>query len=329
MKPTTKKYLKRTVIILLSLPVLLIGGGVAWVQATWSLDHPDTPRPALKSSSDPEVIARGEYVVHAVAHCSSCHQPGHLTRARKLDVTQPLSGGFIFEAGPFGNFVAANITPHATGIGNMSDPDLARAIRHSVGPEGTLLPFMRVATGPLSDEDLVAVMSYLRTQKPVDAKQPPDEPGFVAKALSSKFTPRMAAAPTYVPPGAISVERGRYLAEGPALCLGCHSPLDPMQGFALAGPPFSGTAEADPDPTDETQEIISPNLTPHAQFGHIAKWTEDNFVQRFRAGRVFEGSKMPWEAFARMTEADLRSIYRFLRTVKPAAIDRGPTRRDR
>ena len=44
--------------------------------------------------------------------------------------------------------------------------------------------------------------------------------------------PAMARAQD-VPQGGISVERGAYLANGPALCVGCHTPSDPMNGFAF------------------------------------------------------------------------------------------------
>jgi hypothetical protein len=36
---------------------------------------------------------------------------------------------------------------------------------------------------------------------------------------------------------------------------------------------------------------------------------------------------MPWEAYREMTDADLRSIYRFLRTVPPVKHYIGPARR--
>jgi mono/diheme cytochrome c family protein len=135
----------------------------------------------------------------------------------------------------------------------------------------------------------------------------------------------MDAPPAHVAEGEISVARGKYLAEGPAVCAGCHTPADPMAGFARSGALFSGAGEADPDPTNASQEIIAPNLTPDPETGHIALWSEDAFVARMRAGRVVKGSSMPWEAFARMTENDLRSLYRYLRTVPPVRRRIGPT----
>jgi mono/diheme cytochrome c family protein len=309
--------------------VLVVAGLVGFVQVTWSVDHPDTPFPDVRASSDPEVIARGEYLVHAVGHCSACHMPYENIEARILDTSAPLIGGYVLEAGPFGTFTAANLTPHATGIGGMSDGELARVIRHGIDRDGKLVPMMRFAVGSMSDEDLAAVISWLRAQEPVAAERAGPKYGILAKALSGRFTPNPGEAPPFVPEGGISVERGRYLAGGPAFCSGCHSPLDPMAGFAPAGPPFSGAAAPDPDPTNKGWEIMAPNLTPHAATGRIAGWTEDQFVARFRAGRSIHSSPMPWEGYQLMTEDDLRSVYRFLMSLDPVEHDTGPSYREK
>ncbi|KAB2898493.1 MAG: cytochrome c [Kofleriaceae bacterium] len=327
--------MKRALTILGSLVglVLLAGAGfVAYVQIAYTVDYPRTPLPAITARTDAATIARGEYLVHAVAHCSTCHGPADLMTQRQLDFRQPLVGGFTWELGPlglFGSFTARNLTPHATGIGAMSDGQLARVIRHGVDSRGKLSPMMRIAVGPMSDEDLTAIISWLRAQAPVEARRPSYELGFLGKVAALDFRPRLDPPPAHVPEGELGVARGKYLAEGPAACVGCHTPADPIAGFARSGPLFSGEAEAEVDPTNTTQEIIAPNLTPDPETGHLAGWTEDVFVARFRAGRVIKGSKMPWEGFALMTENDLRSLYRYLQTVPPARRQVGRTVRPR
>ena len=139
----------------------------------------------------------------------------------------------------------------------------------------------------------------------------------------------MTPPPAHVPEGEISVARGKYLAEGPAACAVCHTPRDPLKGFVATGPLFSGEADAEEDRFNSSQEIAVPNLTPDPTTGYITAWTEDAFVARFKAGRVIKGSKMPWDAFARMTENDARSVYRFLRTLAPVKHAIGPTVRHR
>lgn len=310
--------------------VVLVLGWVVWVQATYERDFSNTPLPSITASKDPAVIAQGEYLVHAVAHCSACHGPADIVSKRQLSPDKlDLRGGFSLQAGPFGTFVPVNLTSHVeTGMGSHTDGQLARAIRHGVGASGRLSAFMALAVGPMSDEDLTAIVSYLRTLPPIDNPTAPTEWGFVAKALSGQFSPRMSVAPPYVPAGAVSVERGKYLAHGPAICVGCHSHLDPMQGFQLVPPLFAGEFEAEPDPMEPGYEFVVPNLTPHPGTGIMAHWTEEQFVDRFKKnGRVYAGSKMPWENFAQMTEDDLRSIYRYLRTVEPVERNVGPSRR--
>jgi mono/diheme cytochrome c family protein len=312
--------------IVLGVIVLAATGLVGWVQVTWSADHPDTPLPAIAATDDPETIARGEYIVQAVAHCSTCHQPAEYTDARRLVPGAPLEGGYTILAGPFGTFTAANITPHADGIGGMTDGEIARVVRHGVNRSGRLSPVMHLAVGPMSDEDLTAVVSWLRAQEPVAGRRVDSKFGILGKALAGRFEPRMDAAPAHVPAGGISVERGRYLADGPAMCAGCHTPTDPMAGFAPTGPAYSGGVP-EADAVNAGFEITAPNLTPDPRTGHIARWTEDQFVARFASGRVIDGSIMPWEAFGLMTEEDVRSIYRYLRTIAPVERETGPTHR--
>jgi transposase InsO family protein len=67
-----------------------------------------------------------------------------------------------------------------------------------------------------------------------------------------------------------------------------------------------------------------PNLTSTPNTGRLAKFTEEAFVARVRAGRIIPGSPMPCQAFARMTDDDLPAIYRFLKTLPPVENEVGP-----
>ena len=111
-----------------------------------------------------------------------------------------------------------------------------------------------------------------------------------------------------------TAEYGRYLAHTVANCNGCHTQRNKLTG-GFVGPPFAGgLVMEEPEGT-----FVTPNLTPIAS-GILAMLTEQAFVDRFRVrGRVHVGSPMPWESYARMTENDLGAIYRYLRTLEPAA----------
>jgi mono/diheme cytochrome c family protein len=320
---------------LIALAVLIGVGFYVHLAATWKKSFADYPRPALAARADSTVIARGDYLVHAVAHCSMCHQEmdasvsmAEAMEHRQSGVGRDLSGGLTWDIPLFGRFVAANLTSdRETGVGAMSDGDLARVVRHSVRRDGTVAPFMKIATGPMADEDVVAVISYLRTLKPVRHVNRAEAPGIMGKLVLKNMSPREDQPPPLPATAGPSVERGAYLANGPGACFSCHSEHDPMHGFALVGPRFQGSAHPEPDPTDSGYEFVIPNLTPDPETGHIVRWDEDTFVRRFQGGPIYQGSEMPWDNFAMLTEDDVRSIYRYLRTLPPVKHDVGPSRR--
>ncbi|MBK6285394.1 MAG: hypothetical protein IPF54_24480 [Draconibacterium sp.] len=95
----------------------------------------------------------------------------------------PLIGGFEESIPGFGTFRAPNLTPdNDTGIGNLSDAEIARSIRHMVTSYGRILfPFMEYQE--MSDEDITAIISFLRSQEPVRNEIKPTEYGFLGEAL--------------------------------------------------------------------------------------------------------------------------------------------------
>lgn len=303
--------------VLLVLLVVAGAGATAWAVVQWdrTFQFPDTPAPALAASTDPELIARGRELVYGPAHCSQCH--GMTDREEPQGaLSGPLAGGLSFEMGPLGTLYGRNLTPDPeTGIGRRTDAELARVLRTGVLPDGTLSVFMRYSAAKLSDEDIVAVLSYLRSQPPVRREVPPGEVATFGKVLFTyalSATPRDEAPPTYVPRGAEpSVERGRYLAESVMLCTSCHTQYDAAT-FAPVGPVAGGgTCEVKGE-----VELCPPNLTSHPT-GVTGRLDEDAFVARIRHGRSTNASIMPWENFGQTDESDLRSVYRFLRTLPP------------
>jgi hypothetical protein len=82
------------------------------------------------------------------------------------------------------------------------------------------------------------------------------------------------------------------------------------------GEDFAGGLKFDEKTDSGTFSITTPNLTPHAT-GRITGWTSEQFIARFRVGKGVEGSHMPWGPFSTMSDLELKSIYKFLQTVKP------------
>jgi len=228
-----------------------------------------------------------------------------------------MSGGYAFKL-PFGVVRSRNLTPDpTTGIGRYSDAEIARILRYGVHADGrAVLPFMPFAE--LADDDLTAVISYLRSQAPVQHAVPPHDLNlvgdavlaFVIKPRGPEKTPEAHASP------AVSAEYGRYLANTVGNCAACHTQFDIGTG-KLVGAPFSGGVQH-PGLRDPNTLFVTPNLTPDPRWGWISHWSEDTFVARMHAGKVHPDSPMPWEALRHLSEDDARALYRYLRSL-PAA----------
>jgi mono/diheme cytochrome c family protein len=273
--------------------------------------------------ADSAVVARGRYLVNGPAHCVACHTPaGPLT---PVDPERPpsLVGGYGF-AVPGGTVRAPNLTPDPeTGIGRRSDPDPVRALRFGRRPDGrALLPYMGYQG--MSDEDPVAVLSYLRTLTPIRSAVPVHDVNVLGRILIGLVVQPHgpSARPARRSPVGPAIERGEYLTKHVALCVACHTRRSRTGGFV--GGRFAGGFPM-PDDSDPSRELVTPNLTPDPETGHIAHWTEDALVARFRAGRLLAGSPMPWASYALMRETDLRSIYRYLASLPPVRRPVRPT----
>jgi mono/diheme cytochrome c family protein len=311
--------------------VVAAGGFATWAITTFEgrMRFPDVARPKIKASTDAAVIAAGKYLVHGPGHCSQCHSTTDREHPEKIKDT-PLHGGLEFAMGPIATTYAVNLTPDPeTGIGKLSDEDLARTIRTGVRHDGRLSFFMAIAASKPSDEDLIAIVSYLRSLQPIKKPIPEGEWKPLGKIIFSMagVGPAQDPAPKHVTAGGEpSVERGRYLSKQIMLCSGCHTKFD-MATLKSVGPEVGGSS---PDPShgkDADKEFVAPNLTSDAS-GVTGKLDEATFVARLRGGRVFASSIMPWESFQETTESDLRSVYRYLKSLPPVKNDVGPTYRD-
>jgi len=297
--------------------VILIVALFGYVQTSYNKTF-DAPYPEIKASIDPVMIERGKYLAYGPSHCAICHVPSDKAMAVDNGLEMPLSGGWEEEFPGFGTFRAPNLTPDPeTGIGNITDGELARAIRYGVKHDGTFLPPFMEFQG-MSDEDLTAVISFLRSQEPVKNKVEPSDLSFLAKALVT-FGLLKPKGPASTPPASVAIDStvayGSYLANSLGNCNGCHVKIDETGN--KAGPDFSGGGIFPPSGFSKGYAFISPNLTPHKPTGVISEWTEGAFIDRFRGGRLYEGSPMPWGLFSRMHETDLKALYRYLHSLEP------------
>jgi mono/diheme cytochrome c family protein len=130
---------------------------------------PPPPAPRLSASASPEQAAlamRGRYL-YTVTSCALCHGPS-------------AAGGGKISWRPMGTLWTRNITPDPdTGIGRWSDAQIARAIRSGVAADGRPLHWQGMIWDHLSnldEEDVRALVAYLRAMPPVVRRIPPARP---------------------------------------------------------------------------------------------------------------------------------------------------------
>jgi len=298
-----KKIVKWTGLVL----AILIAGVSAITAARQNIKY-SAPYPAIKASADSAVIARGKHLVISVAHCTDCHSPSNADSLLSLGQDPVLSGGIAFNL-PVGTIYSANITADSVyGIGRFTDAEITRALRYGVHPDGTVvydfMPFHN-----LSDEDLTAVLSYLRTQKPLAYKKPANQLnliGNVVKAFLIKpVRPSETIAATVKPD--TTAAYGKYLVLNVGNCSGCHTKR------SISGE-YTGELLAGGGPMEHG--LVPPNLTPDST-GRIFGWSQQTFINRFRMGKLNNNSVMPWQSFKRMNNTELTAIYNYLHTIKP------------
>lgn len=316
-----KKVFKILAWIVGVIVVVIIALGL-YINATW--DSPvDRPMAELVAPTDSATIARGEFLFKYGNTCWQCH-------STSLHPDSPPSGGRPFDltnVGPgFGMFYTPNITPDAeTGIGKWTDAQVVRAIREGIRHDGTpLFPLMPVATlKGLADEDVLAIVAYLRSIPPVRNAVTPHDIRFPTKALFALgiVGPEPAITePVGAPPKGLTVEYGKYLANHASLCSDCHTPRDLNTGAfyfdsLMAGSTIDfGGIEGDP------VSAYARNITPDPETG-IGNWTEEQFLMAVRAGMRPDGTvlsgHMPYSMYSLWDEDDLRAIFLYLKTIKP------------
>src|SRR6186997_106920 len=109
-------------------------------------------------------------------------------------------------------------------------------------------------------------------------------------------------------------KRGEYLAKAGG-CVGCHT-VEAKEGSKDKPVPFAGgRALKTPFGT-----FYGPNITPHAEAG-IGKWSEADFIRAMREGRRPDGAHyfpaFPYPSFTGITDADLRDLWAYLRSLPP------------
>ena len=170
-----------------------------------------------------------------------------------------------------------------------------------MGPDGKpLIGIPANVYNRIADDDLGAIIAFLKSLPPVDKEPPTDNVGILtrlfilldpsilpAQVINHDSPPHPAA-----PEHAVTKTYGRYLS---IACTICH------------GEDFSGKLSAG----------AGLNLTAG---GDLANWTEAEFIRTLRTGITPTGQElnpdlMPWERIGLLTDEELMAIWLYLESL--------------
>ena len=267
------------------------------------------------AGSPTDLVPRGKYIFAAAGGCGCHTEPGKVA-------TAPNAGGRRIDA-PFGTVYSPNITPdRTTGIGNWTDEQIIAAIRLGRRPNGERIipahPFM--SFNGMAEEDLRALVAYLRTLTPIKKANLPKH--ITIPLFETVFLPAWLAAfaPQETPPPSAptsGLARGEYLVRAVGHCGECHTPRGITQAVDnsrfLAG-----------NPTGPENSVV-PNITPDKDTG--LTWSEDEIAYYLGTGNtpsgdvagslmaeVIQGTTVGYKD---MTDADRLAIARYLKSIPP------------
>ena len=271
--------------------VVLYSIGTMKVNQTYEVPVETIPIP-----TDAVAIQRGEHLA-TINLCKRCH-------------IENLAGQLYFVAPGLLSIPTPNLTSGAGGAGGFyTDEDWVRAIRHGVNREGRAIFIMpSQAFYHLSDEDLGALIAYLKSTPPVDNTLPERQIEPLGRLMMAvgMFPPLSVDQIDHTGPRPVAPEPGVTAAYGQYLartCMECH-------GTNLNGIPFGPPGE----------EVPTPNLTPG---GELAAWSEEDFFRTLRTGVTPSGRElnidMPWMAYGRMSDEELRALWLYLQSLPALA----------
>ncbi|GAA4458010.1 hypothetical protein GCM10023189_29610 [Nibrella saemangeumensis] len=297
-----------------------LAGGLAACYKPAAYSSLNTRITAVSVDKSLAQIDRGRYLFNHVAACADCHSRRDYTKLAGPIITGTHGAGgekFGKNMGLPGTFYGKNLTPAA--LRDWTDMELFMAITTGASKSGKplfpMMPYLNYAN--MDEQDVNAIIAYLRTLEPVENKVPESKPNFVGK-MASKLVPHKARLQP-MPDTHNSEAYGRYLVTI-AGCADCHTQR--TMGMMVKKAAFAGGTSM----KMAGGTLRSANLTPDNETG-IGRWSKQDFINRFKTfnPKTYQApdtqngfnTMMPWTLYAGMSEQDLGAIYDYLRTVKP------------
>jgi len=256
-------------------------------------------------------LARGQYLVEALAACDNCHTP---RGPNGYDFSARFSGGSQTFSGKDYVVRGSNISSDKeTGVGGWSDEALSAAIVDGLGRDGQLAPVMPSDSyRALTKSDVDAIMAFLRAAAPAKAQSaaPPQRHGaWTAHPLPGAEAPFDEAALSD------RIKRGLYVASI-ARCMACHSgevdeAPDHVNRLGAGGKIFRAPAGV----------AVASNITAHHERG-LGAWSDEEIKRAITRGASRNGEplKPPMSTlakahFSKMSPEDLDALVAYLRTI--------------
>ncbi len=145
---------------------------IATRKSVYKMPLPPAYSPPVGATTDvprTDKVAYGAYLAGPLGHCMECHTP--MTKPPFRDYNNKMGADRFKFAGRWGESIAANLTPDAkTGLGKWTNAQISAAVRQGARPDGTKLrpPMAFGYYKNISDDDMNAIVAYLRSLKPVE-----------------------------------------------------------------------------------------------------------------------------------------------------------------
>jgi mono/diheme cytochrome c family protein len=311
-------------------------------------------------------VERGRYIMNTLGACTFCHTPLNPDGTRNMNrlfagwtCADPIP---FFDADPttagVGCLNARNLTNHPTGLMNATDDAIKNAIRNGTRTDGKkLVPVMPYwVFHNMTDDDLDAIVAYLRTVPGVDNTVPPNEPPWNdindnntaspicngGTCTATPIDPADIPMPSAGTADMASAMRGRYLSSMAGLCIDCHTlehpftppafpPLFPTpvqtDKFWSGGRTFPKEALGLVDAT-YPDFITTRNLSSHAS--GLSGWSVEQIEDAIANGKDRDGNAVCAAThgslispYAGLDPQDLRDIANYIKSLPAVDNDTG------
>lgn len=304
---TIIRFALRGLLVLIGLFLLLL------LYLNWgpSPTYEEVLLPEIALRKDSLSLAHGKKL--ALLDCYGCH----------MGEDRKFSGRMFDDLAAnkeLGTIYTANITQDVEyGAGAYTPAELYRLLRTGVKRDGKLVSSVMPQLYGMSDDDLLSLISFLKSDDPLvqssQASHPAYEPSFLARALGKMvFEPTPYNDKLPEPKPEVSAEYGAYLVNSRYICYMCHSE-DLKKVDTQVPEQTPNYLEGGMNFVMEGYEVKAPGLAMH-EGNRISDWSEAEFTQAIKYGIRPGGLpafKEPMHPYPQLDSIEVRAIYAYLK----------------